>query len=101
MRQQPQSQLNRPWVDWTARQIHDPVWRLRYLRAVAPPPATPSRWKSRKTIGLLTLLAVGVVAAPLSLLKLRAADAASPTVSALPPAPPVRHVELASTTADV
>ena len=98
MRQQPQSQLNRPWVDWTARQIHDPVWRLRYLRAVAPPPATPSRWKSRKTIGLLTLLAVGGVAAPLSLLKLRAADAASPTVAALPAAPPARHVELAAVT---
>jgi hypothetical protein len=92
---QPQSQLTRPWVDWTARQINDPVWRLRYLRAVAPPPISASRWKSRKTIGLLTLLALGLVIAPLSLLKLRAADAASPTVPALPVTPPLRPVELA------
>jgi hypothetical protein len=92
---QAESQLTRPWVDWTARQIHDPVWRLRYLRAVAPPPASPSRWKSRKTIGLLTLLALGVAVAPLFLLKLRAADAASPAVSMLPAPPPTRRVELA------
>ena len=95
MRQQSQSQPTRPWVDWTARQIHDPVWRLRYLRAVAPPPPPVSRWKSRKTIGLLTFLALALVVAPLSLLKLRAADAASPTVAALPAAPPIRQVELA------
>ena len=93
---QPESQLTRPWVDWTARQINDPVWRLRYLRAVAPPPAAVSRWKSRKTIGLLTLLALGLAAAPLSLLKLRAADAASLTVPALPTPPPTRRVELAA-----
>jgi hypothetical protein len=92
---QPESQLTRPWVDWTARQINDPVWRLRYLRAVAPPPPPVSRWKSRKTIGLLTLLALGLMAAPLSLLKLRAADAASPTLSALAATAPMRHVELA------
>jgi hypothetical protein len=92
---QPESQLTRPWVDWTARQINDPVWRLRYLRAVAPPPPSASRWKSRKTIGLLTFLALGLVAAPLSLLKLRTADAASPAVAALPATPPIRHVELA------
>ncbi len=92
---QAESQLTRPWVDWTARQIHDPVWRLRYLRAVAPPPPSPSRWKSRKTIGLLTLLALGLVVAPLSLLKLRAADAASPMVPVLPATPTRRHVELA------
>jgi hypothetical protein len=95
MRQQPQCQPPRPWVDWTARQIHDPIWRLRYLRAVAPPPPPVSRWKSRKTIGLLTFVALALVIAPLSLLKLRAADAASPTVAALPAAPPARQVELA------
>ena len=92
---QPESQLTRPWVDWTARQINDPVWRLRYLRAVAPPPPPVSRWKSRKTIGLLTLLALGLMAAPLSLLKLRAADAASPSMPVLPVTPSMRHVELA------
>src|SRR5260370_34787375 len=92
---QPESQLTRPWVDRTARQINAPVWRSRYLRAVAPPPPSASRWKSRKTIGLLTFLALGLVAAPLSLLKLRTADAASPAVAALPATPPIRHGELA------
>ncbi len=90
MSQPDENQLTRPWVDWTARQIHDPVWRLRYLQSVAPVPHPVSRWKSRKTIGLLTLLALGLVAAPLSLRRLGAANAAPPTLPTLPmlPAPP-------------
>ena len=28
----------KPWVDWLAGRIHDPVTRLRFLQAVAPPP---------------------------------------------------------------
>src|ERR1035438_7814437 len=80
MRQTDQSHPKRPLVDWTARQIHDPVWRLRYLQPVAPPsPASTSesRWKSPKTFGLLTLLALGLVIAPLSLRVPGAANAAS------------------------
>jgi hypothetical protein len=94
MSQPDESQLTRPWVDWTARQIHDPVWRLRYLQSVAPAPQV-SRWKSRKTIGLLTLLALGLVVAPLSLRMLGAANAASPTPPTLPALPPIHRVELA------
>jgi hypothetical protein len=92
------NRLTRPLVDWTARQIHDPVWRLRYLRSVAPS-ACSSRWKSRKTIGLLTLLGFGLVIAPLSLRMLGAANAAVPTLPARvvpPPAPPIQPVEPAA-----
>ena len=28
----------KPWVNWFAGRIHDPIMRLRFLRAVAPPP---------------------------------------------------------------
>jgi hypothetical protein len=90
MRMPDQSELPRPWVDWTARQIHDPVWRLRFLQSVILPPPKASRWKSRKTIGLLTLLALGSVAAPLSLRKPGAARAAPPS---LPTLPPIHRVE--------
>src|ERR1035437_6125510 len=101
MSQPDENQLTRPWVDWTARQIHDPVWRLRYLQSVAPVPLLVCRWESRKTIGLLTLLALGLVAAPFSLRRLGAANAASPTPLAslalptLPtrPSPPIHRVE--------
>ncbi len=93
MRQPDESRLTRPWVDWTARQIHDPVWRLRYLQSVAPPPEV-SRWKSSKTIGLVTLLALGLVIAPLSLRRLGAANTA--TAPSVPqPAPEIRRVEFA------
>jgi hypothetical protein len=87
--------LTRPLVGWTARQIHDPVWRLRYLRSVAEL-GYSSRWKSRKTIGLLTLLGFGMVVAPLSLRMLGAANAAVPALPARvvpPPAPPIQPVE--------
>ena len=95
MRLPDESQPKRPLVDWTARQIHDPVWRLRYLRSVAlaapaPAPARRMRWKSRKTMGLLTLLALGLVVAPLSLRVPGAANAASPPP---PPLPPIHRVE--------
>ena len=87
MRQTDKSQHTRPWVDWTARQIDDPVWRLRYLQAMAPPPPQASRWKSRKTIGLLALMAFAWVVAPLSLRMFGAANSAPPTVSTLTAAP--------------
>ena len=98
MRQPDESQPKRPFVDWTARQIRDPVWRLRYLQSVAPPPPAPtraSRWKSRKTIGLLTLLALGLVVAPLSVRMPGAANAASPVRPTATP-PRVNRVEPAA-----
>ena len=98
MRTPDESQHTRPWVDWSARQIRDPVWRLRYLQSVVPPPSQSSRWKSRKTIGLVTFLVFGLVAAPLSLHMLGVANAAPrtvPTATAPPAPPPVHLVELA------
>jgi hypothetical protein len=99
MNQPDATQLTRPWVDWTARQIHDPVWRLRYLRSMAPPPVRASRWKSRKTMGIVTLLGVALAVAPLSLRKL---GAANPELPRLPAPPSIRRVEVAVTpSADV
>lgn len=91
---QPDSiRLTRPLVDWTARQIDDPVWRLRYLRSVVRLERR-SRWKSRKTIGLLTLLAFSSVVAPMSLRMLGAAIAAvpEPPPRTAPPAPTIQPV---------
>jgi len=100
MRQPDKCQPPRPWVDWTARQIHDPVWRLRYLQSVVPPLARPAtrafRWKLRRTIGLLAILALASVLAPLSLHRLGAANAASHTEPALRTLPPVYRLELAA-----
>jgi hypothetical protein len=74
---------------------------LRYLRSVAPPtaPAQGTRWKSRKTIGLFILLALGLVLAPLSVRVPGAANAASPAPFTLPE---IHRVEpVATPTADV
>jgi len=88
-----ETELTRPWVDWTARQIPDPVWRLRYLRSVLPEPSDRRRWKSRKTIALLTLVAIGAIGTPLSLRRLGAASTRiSVPPPALPPAPPPARV---------
>src|ERR1019366_8644741 len=96
MRQLDQSYAKRPLVDWTARQIHDPVWRLRYLRSVAPPAPAPTpatRWRSPKTLVLLTLLALGLVVAPLSLRVPGAANAASAAPPTVPAPPPIPRME--------
>jgi hypothetical protein len=81
MSQIDESQLTE--VDSTARQIPDPVGRLRYLQSVASAPPRACRWKSGITIGFLTLVGLGMVAAPLSLRLSRAANAASPARAAI------------------
>jgi hypothetical protein len=91
MRQIEESQLTQ--VDSTARQIPDPVGRLRYLQSVALAQPRASRWKSRMTIGFLTLVALVMVAAPLSLRMSGAANAALSAPSPLPAPPPIRRVE--------
>ena len=96
MRRGDKSEHAPAWVDWTARQIHDPVWRLRYLQSVAPPPARRHRafrGKVRKTIGLLTVVVVTCVIAPLSMRRLGAANAGSHAEPALPSLPPVYRLE--------
>lgn len=102
MSQPDEKQFARSKVDLTARQIHDPVWRLRYLQSVARAPAQVCRWRSRKIIGLLIFLALGMVAAPLSLRMLGAANAASPALAVQPTPPPTHRVEpVAAPLADV
>ena len=48
----------RPWIDWTARSIPHPLWRLRYLQSVAPTPPKPRRpiWKATLVSVLCALL---------------------------------------------
>ena len=85
----------RLWVNWTARQIDDPVWRLRYLQSVAPALPQSSGWNSRKTIGLITAVVLGLVVAPLSLRVTGATNAASPVPVVLPTHWPAHRAELA------
>ena len=106
MRQTDPSHRKRPSVDWTAGQIDDPVGRLRYLQSMAQRASTPKiRWKSPRTFGLLTLLALGLMMAPLWLRVPGAANAASaapltlPTLSTPPPVP--RMEPAAAPAADV
>jgi N-acetylmuramoyl-L-alanine amidase len=91
MRQIDESQLTQ--ADLTARQIPDPVGRLRYLQSVASAPPSVSRWKSRITIGFLTLVVLGMVAAPLSLRMPGAAHAASRKPPSQPALPQILRVE--------
>lgn len=103
MHQSDERPLAMPLVDWTARHIPDPVGRLRYLQSLAPAPVVRvSRWKLRMAIGFLTLLVVGIVAAPLSL---RMSGASAPPARKPLPAPltpAVRRVEYeAAPSADV
>jgi N-acetylmuramoyl-L-alanine amidase len=83
----------RPMVDWTARQIDDPILRLRFLRAVAPPAPTPKvEGKRRKTIGLIAM-GLFVVVGPWGLRFVGAQEPPVSTVRAVtpvvpPPTPP-------------
>jgi N-acetylmuramoyl-L-alanine amidase len=80
--------LTRPWVNRKATRIDDPVGRLHYLQSVAGTQQA-SRRKLQRIIGFLTLLALGLGVAPVSLRMLRAANPASPTQPALQPNHPV------------
>ena len=49
----------KPFVEWTARQIPNPVWRLRFLQATAPrmkQPASPKRGKPAYLAALTAIL---------------------------------------------
>jgi len=71
-------------VEWTARQIHDPVWRLRYLQSLVRGTPTHARWRTRKIIGLLALSAVVLVVAPLSIRSMGAVGVPPPEPAPLP-----------------
>ena len=66
----------RRWVDLTARQIGDPVQRLRFLQAVAPRPG--STWKSRKTVGVMGLVVLLAAGGIVSFQSMRADNRISP-----------------------
>ena len=70
-------------MDWFAGRISDPVLRLRFLRAVAPPPeAAPApRSRFRLPFVLLPLLAAGVIS---SFFLLRATARTEPVAQTLP-----------------
>ena len=72
-------------VDWTARQIHDPLVRLRFLRALAPPARNPrSGRKYPKLLGL-ALSVLLLAAIPASLRFLHAQDRPAPASDGPPP----------------
>ena len=56
--------LYRPWVDRTARHIPDPVWRLRYLQAVAPAPAPRNPRRIWHAVAISAACALLLGAAP-------------------------------------
>jgi hypothetical protein len=70
------------WRDWAASHIKDPLLRLRFLRAVAPPLKSPARWRSHGKLLLFTLCLLGV---PASLLLARVAGGLRGASSILPP----------------
>ena len=60
--QEPTETCSRPWIEWFARRIDDPVARLKYLQAVTPSVvARRRRWRSSTGLILaaVLLLAVG------------------------------------------
>jgi hypothetical protein len=75
-----------PWKDWTADHIQDPVLRLRFLQAVAPPPVSPARRRPHQKLLLFTLC---LLALPASLLLARAAGGRRRTSLAAPPPAPL------------
>lgn len=97
--QQPPPADRRPWVDWFAGRIGDPVVRLRFLRSVAPPdpppdppPEPPASPKPRPIIRLLLLLAL-LLAVLVSFFLVRAAARVEPLGA------PVRRIEPAAAAA--
>src|SRR5271157_55927 len=98
MQQPPQPAIG-PWVEWFAgRVIRDPVVRLRFLRAVAPPPDAPAGpppdppapRKLRRVIRLLLLLLLPLAVLVSFFLVLRAAARVEP------PGPPAPRIERAA-----
>lgn len=73
----PAETITHTLVDWTARQIHDPLLRLRFLRAVAPPVEVPKQGHNYRKIIWLSVVGLFVSVA---LLSLRLVSAEQPRV---------------------
>lgn len=60
---------SKPWVNWCADRITDPVVRLRFLKAVAPPPQLGAPAGLRRLIPLVIPRVFGVLLAALFLMQ--------------------------------
>jgi hypothetical protein len=84
-------------VDWTARQIDDPLWRLRYLQAMAPICRSKGLGKPWKVAGVVLVAGLGLALGPLTL-KVGGQAAAAPAIAAsLPVIAPIRRAETPAT----
>jgi len=101
IRQKPPGVSPKPWVEWCAKQIDDPVSRLKFLRSVTPlglPLPRRRRWLyGLAAIALLAVLGSFLIARATTRVKpVKATPQPAPTYqppAAPPPAPPVWMVE--------
>jgi hypothetical protein len=76
---------SRPWVEWFAGRIDDPVMRLRFLQSLAPPEA-PSRPRRRRMFrAVLTVSLLSITLASAFLVRAGAGMKSSPTPPVRPP----------------
>jgi hypothetical protein len=59
--EQPTQACPKPWVDWCAHRIGDPVSRLRFLQAITPLSAVPQVRRSFSRLGLAAVLLLAVL----------------------------------------
>jgi N-acetyl-anhydromuramyl-L-alanine amidase AmpD len=85
----------RPWVDRTARHIADPLWRLRYLQAVAPAPAPVPRPRWKPALVSIACVLLAGAASPVR----RNPAPPPPSLIRFPPAPPAAAVWSVESTA--
>jgi hypothetical protein len=100
IRTNPPRAFAKPWVEWCAKRIDDPVTRLKFLRSVTPlgfPRPRLRRWQyGLAAMVMLAILGSFLIARATTRLKpVRAAAHAAPVYdpSAAPPAPSVWMVE--------
>jgi hypothetical protein len=77
----------RPWVEWFARRIEDPVSRLKFLQAVTPL-AVPRKRRWRRVLTLTVVL----ILALLAFFVYSRASTRAKTVLAATPRPPARNL---------
>lgn len=80
----------KPSVDWSAAQIEDPIWRLRFLQAVAPRPGALSRVAKTPALLLLVAGCLGFAA----IVAFRRHPDLRHAATASPPRPAHRQVEV-------
>jgi hypothetical protein len=83
IRQNPPRATAKPWVEWCAKRIDDPVSRLKFLRSVAPLGVSHTR-RRRWQYGLAAIVLLAILG---SFLIARATTRGRPVAAAAPPAP--------------